>query len=227
VIRLCELRTGAKRQFYRGHTEAITSLVFSPDGRFLISGSDDATGRVWDTFAPTPRACVLGVVTAWDLLSDVHSGVTHDAISALVLQPAESVAFLTTRLRLRDNITPQRLQQLISDLDSETFQVREEASRLLGGMGDQISPFLQRVLEGAPSLEVRRRVVDLLTRLNDPIPPPDHLRWLRAIEALERIDTLEAKHLLQRLSTKDSPPMLQEAAKAAIERLDHKLSSLR
>jgi WD40 repeat protein len=39
----------------RGHTDYVTSLAWSPEGRFLISGSEDCTARIWDT---TTRDCV-------------------------------------------------------------------------------------------------------------------------------------------------------------------------
>ncbi|MBE2218582.1 MAG: hypothetical protein IAE90_10280, partial [Ignavibacteria bacterium] len=33
---------------FKGHTDWVTSLTFSPDGNYLVSGSEDETIRVWD-----------------------------------------------------------------------------------------------------------------------------------------------------------------------------------
>lgn len=35
------------RSVLRGHSDKVTTLAFSPDDRFLVSGSDDGTARVW------------------------------------------------------------------------------------------------------------------------------------------------------------------------------------
>ena len=36
---------------FRGHTNEVCSVKFSPDGRHIVSGSDDKTIRIWDAEA--------------------------------------------------------------------------------------------------------------------------------------------------------------------------------
>ena len=42
-----------------GHKGAVLSVMFSPDGKRVVTGSDDNTARVWDLSGPTPVATVL------------------------------------------------------------------------------------------------------------------------------------------------------------------------
>ena len=46
-VRLCDLRTGAVARTLRGHADAVQDVCFSPDGRAVLSGSDDGTARVF------------------------------------------------------------------------------------------------------------------------------------------------------------------------------------
>lgn len=47
-IKLWDVATETLRTTLRGHSRAATSIVFSPDGQSLVSGSADTTVRFWD-----------------------------------------------------------------------------------------------------------------------------------------------------------------------------------
>ncbi len=48
MVRVWDLGTGGEIRRFTGHRGAITALAFTPDGRSLVSGSEDGTGLVWD-----------------------------------------------------------------------------------------------------------------------------------------------------------------------------------
>jgi WD40 repeat protein len=46
-VRLWEVATGRLLQTFEGHTDGVTGLVVTPDGRTVYSCSRDRTIRVW------------------------------------------------------------------------------------------------------------------------------------------------------------------------------------
>src|SRR5262249_8653828 len=48
TIRLWDVQTGEPRGVLRGHSEMVKSVIFTPDSRFILSGSMDGTVRMWD-----------------------------------------------------------------------------------------------------------------------------------------------------------------------------------
>ena len=47
-IELRDMGNGKRLSILRAHSDTVTQLAFDPGGRFLVSGSDDGTLRLWE-----------------------------------------------------------------------------------------------------------------------------------------------------------------------------------
>jgi WD40 repeat protein len=52
--RLWEAESGKLLITFQGHTDAVWSAVFSPDGRRALTASEDHTARLWETESGKP-----------------------------------------------------------------------------------------------------------------------------------------------------------------------------
>jgi HEAT repeat protein len=111
--------------------------------------------------------------------------------------------------------------RLLRDLDDEEFAVREAAETALNRLGERAVPALRETLDGKPGAEVRRRVTKLLDQI-DQERNPHYLRSLRAIEVLERMETSEARKVLEDLAKGVSEARQTQEAKASLDRLTRK-----
>jgi HEAT repeat protein len=107
----------------------------------------------------------------------------------------------------------------IAKLDDDDFDTREKAVGELAKLGAAARPALQKVLEDSPSAEQRQRINGLLDKLGKSAIPPEDLRGVRAIEALELIHTEPAKELLKRLAEGMPDSALTREAAASCRRL--------
>jgi hypothetical protein len=201
----------------------ITSLAVLPGGR-AATGMTEGDILVWDLATSTwPVHKPVGDLSRqkldalWsDLAGDAPKA--HRAVRTLADVPAQTVPFLSDHLQ-PVRVDGKRIESLLADLDGNEFAAREAAERELTGLRARAEPMLRRALEDKPSLEMRRRLQAILA--GPKRPSADSLRTLRAIAALERIGTPEARRILEKLSG-GSPARETREATAALQRLDHR-----
>jgi WD40 repeat protein len=225
VIHVWDTRTGQEIGRRVGHVGLIGCLAWSADGKRLVTGSDDTTALIWDTASLPPRdrpATALSpqaLRSSWDALGEPEAARAGEAIEALAGAPGQALPFLMQHLHPVAHLDPKHVTTLIARLDDPRFAERERATAELRRLGELAEPFLRRAGEGRLPLEVRRRIERLLEELENQPPPLETVRALRALEALERVGSAEARDLLRALASGEPAARVTREARAAAGRL--------
>jgi hypothetical protein len=159
----------------------------------------------------------------WADLAGDDAAKAYQAILAIVASPKNSVPFLGKHLKPAAPVDPMTLARLIGDLGSDHLKTRDRAIRELEKLGPLARQALEKVLAGEPPKSLRQRVEDLLDMLETRRLTPDELRAARALEALELLDSGEARKLLEQLARGAPGALLTEDAKGALKRLNKKM----
>jgi RNA polymerase sigma factor (sigma-70 family) len=219
---LIEARTAGVRRRLPGDSCLVRHLAFSPDGSMLISAGPDGSALVWDVFErsrskPAAQLAAEQVAGWWDRLAEPSAEKGYQAMREMVDHPAAAVALLRDKLKPVRAVEAVRLTALLAGLDAEEFKQREAASRDLVALADAVEPRLCALLEGNPTLEVRRRAADVLERIET-----GRVRAERAVEVLERIGDGAARTLLGELAGGMPGAALTRDAAAAAARLSRR-----
>lgn len=233
VIQLWELASRSVRREFRGHAGGVTALAFSPDGRYLASGSADSTIIVWDASNALPpqvsrRLAAAEAASLWEQLASPDGRVAYEAILRLTADPQAAVKLLRAHVK---PVPPMPkaldLERFLALLGSSKSEERTLASEKLLDAREAALPLLRKAVLANPSPSLRQRAQAILEKilLADPVPD-DFVRQVRAVEVLEDVGTREAVELLRDLAGGWPHAALTREAKAALARLEARRESL-
>ncbi len=226
-VHLWDLRTGKGLGHFKGHEGTILSVVFAPDNQTIITGSADTTALVWDGRRLIKKSTTIDlkaeqVADLWkDLARDPVKA--YQAIANLSAAPRQAVAHFKENIKPAAGVDGKRVEQLITDLESDMFQTRQKATKELEKFGELVEPALQKAMPTLKGLECKRRVEKLLSQIANNQPPSIEVaRTLRAVQVLGNLGTPEARTELERLAKGAPGDKLTRSAEVALQRLTAK-----
>jgi RNA polymerase sigma factor (sigma-70 family) len=212
ILRVWEAASGQEVRNYRlydqnGGWARLSTLVFAPDGRTVITGDTaaqilqwDLTGRLRDGQLQPAALTKADLSRHWDNLAGADGEKAYDSLWAFVSNPQATLPFFQQKLTPAPAIDDQRIAKHIQALDSEDFAQRERAMKELAKLEELAEPALRKAQEAKPSLEVKRRIDLLLDNIRDTPLSSDKLRQVRAVTILEQIGPAKAQDFIERLA---------------------------
>ncbi len=176
--------------------------------------ADPKWPAAWDTLNYLTKRKTDLSPAAWKTLTDVESVWTRSLTYVFFAQRCEKdwKESLFQDLRTQTQPLPSsQFDRLLADLDSDDFDVREQASARLMRLGERVEAQLRHAQDDPLSPEAARRVRGLLDKLRDVKQPPD---CLRTLEWLASSDRPEAGEILEVLAQGAPDAWLTRQAKA-------------
>jgi WD40 repeat protein len=223
-----ETLTGRVIKKFAGHVRPVTCLVFSSDGRRLVSVSEDQTGLVWDVTLSALAGVRNGrpvdseLAEAWDHLEDPDPGRGYACMATLASAPERAVPLLRAKLRPASVPTDADLDRVVGQLSAEAFADREKASAELESFGLNAVAGIKVRVPRVKSPEVRQRLNRFLGLYDGPDLSPYQVRCTRGVAVLEVISTPDAAALLAKLAKGPTNEPLTQEARACLGRMAKK-----
>jgi WD40 repeat protein len=225
IIHVWDVSSGQELAAFKGHAGSINGIAVAPNGKTLASASADTTGLLWDLTrivrpAPAVKALTQGERDAhWQALLDSDAAKAFAAIRDLSTAPQEVLVLIKEQVKPAPPLDMKRVQELIAELDSDQFKVRQQANAELTKLGERVVPAIDKVLATNVPLETKNRLEGVRKQLAGISMQGERLRAYRAVEILERIGTAQSRQLLQELADGAPGALVTTSAHAALLRL--------
>lgn len=216
----------------RGEWGGCSHLVLTEDGRVLIGANGDGTIHFWDLTGRADGDRLRGgplsakaLEELWARLESAGPAPAYRALWTLAAAPDDAVPFLSRRLRPIPRLDPPKVKQLLTDLSSDQFVVREKAAKKLAEFQEGALPALREALAAHPDLQTRKRLELLVHQAEKGSGEPSCLRPWRALAALEQMRAHPARRLLETLAAGVPEAWLTREAKASLRRLSRRAAA--
>jgi len=207
-IGLWEAATG--KEFHRIDTleGQVKAARFARDGRVSALGNVGGVLYLWDaTPRPPERLGLRSFCSIWPDLVGEDARKGYEAILHLAAIRDKAVRLLKEKMAARPT---EQVRRLAGELEHEDVDARDRATLELRKL--VMPEDVHEVLEGDPSLEVRRRLEDVLRSVE--------FRETRLIRALEFMGNTGAKEMLEGLASRSRSGRTRRLAQAALRRIE-------
>ncbi len=212
---------------FEGHLGPVHGVAISPDGRTAFSASSDTSAIAWEI----PPAGLKDLKNpgneeevktyfgqAWRNLASEDADMANSALWRLTRVDGV-IPIIGKSVYL---VEPDKITKMLKDLDSTEFKIRDEATKGLLSYGRWMEGRLREELKAAGSIEVYRRMEDLLTKITQDGSlslKQERLRLYRAMHLLEIAGTPAAVQVFEELARKGPEEAFRDDAKVTLERI--------
>ena len=222
-IEIVDIFTRKSMCHFDGLCGSILAVECTSDCKFLLTGNSDSTVLKWklpfeakSNEFPSVRS-QANLSENWELLASQDAKRGYVAVSKFVGGGNEGTSFLRDRLRPIAKVNYRQIRKCIDELKSSEFRVRENGQSKLIEFGDVAESILRESLNVSESAEVRARITTVLRAIG-PFGS-ERIRKIRAIYALELIDSAESRATLEVLSNGAPESRITKEAQLSLGRL--------